>query len=82
MLHVSYVAGTSLRGVKAKGIVRASCIVIAVSACWLINRALARTPPGTRAGRMIITGDLVPHFLVDRLFAMVVWLGSGWINAG
>ncbi len=82
MLHVSCVAGTSLRGVKAMGIVRASCIVIAVSACWLINRTHPRTPPGIRAGGMIITGDVVPRFLVDRRFSVVVWLGSGWINAG
>ena len=69
------VAGTSLRGVKAKGIVRASCIVIALSACWLINRALVPTPPGIRAGWMIITGDVVPGFLVDRRFSVVVcWL--------
>ena len=82
MLHVSYVAETSLCGVKAKGIVRASCIVIAVSACWLINRVvLARTPHGTRASVMIITGGVMPRFLVDHLFSMVVWLGSGWTNA-
>ena len=82
MLHVLYVAGTSLRGVKEKGIVRASSIVITVSACWLINRALARTPPGIRAGGMIITGDVVPRILVDRRISVGVWLGSGWINAG
>jgi hypothetical protein len=71
-----------LCGVKAKGIVRASCIVIAVSACWLINLALARTPPGMRAGGMITMGDLVPRFLVERCFSVVVWLGSVSINAG
>ena len=72
MLHVSYVVGTSSCGVKAKGNARASCIVIAVSAYWLINRALAHTPPGTRAGGMIITGDVVPCFLVGPLFSVVV----------
>jgi hypothetical protein len=82
VLHVPYVAGTSLRGVKDKGMVRASHIVIAVSACWLINPALARTPPGIRAGGMIITGDLVSRILVDRCFSVVDWRGSGWINAG
>ena len=68
-----YIAGTSLCGVKAKGIVRASCIVIAVSACWLINRALARTPPGMRAGGMITTSDLVPCFLSS--VASLWWCG-------
>jgi hypothetical protein len=79
---MSYVAGMSLRGVKATGIVRASCIVILVSACWLINRALVRTPHGIRAGGMIITGDVVPRFLFDLCFSVLVWLGSGWINTG
>ena len=82
MLHVLQVARTSVCGVKAMGMVRASCMVIAVSACWLINRALAGTPPGTRAGEMMIMGDMVPHSLVDRHFSVVVWHGSGWINAG
>jgi hypothetical protein len=82
VLHVPYVAGASLCRVKAKGIVRASCIVIAVSACWLINCAFARTPLGTRAGGMITTGDLVPRFLVERHFSVVVWLGSVCINSG
>ena len=71
MLHVPYVAGTSLRGVKDKGMVRASCIVIALTACWLINRALALTPPGICTGGMIITGDVVLRILVDRCFSVV-----------
>jgi hypothetical protein len=82
VLHVSYVAGTSLHGVKDMGMVRASRIVIAVSACWLINRVLVHTPPGTCAGGMIIKGDVVPCNLVNRCFLVVVWHGSGWINAG
>ena len=77
-----YVAGTSLRGVKDKGMARASCIVIALTACWLINRALARTSPGICAGGMIITGDVVSRILVDRCFSVVDWHGSGWVNAG
>ena len=82
MLHVSYVAGRGLRGVKEKGIARDSCIVIDVSACWLINRALVCTPPGICTDGMRITGDVVPRILVDRHFSVGVWLGSGWINAG
>ncbi len=79
---MSYVAGTSLRGVKDMGMVKASCIVITVSGCWLIKRALAHTPPGTCAGGMIITGDVVPRILVDRCFFVFGWHGSSWINAG
>ena len=78
MLHVSYVAGTSLHGVKDIGMVRASCIVIVVSACWLFNRALACIPPGYRAGGMIITGGVVPRILVYPCFSVFVWHGSGW----
>ena len=37
VLHVSYVAGLSLRGVKDMGMVRAFCNVIGVSACWQIT---------------------------------------------
>ena len=48
----------SFCGLNAMGIVRASCNVIVVSACWLFNRALVRTPPGTCAGGMINTGDV------------------------
>ena len=72
MLHVPYVDGTSLRGVKDMGMVRASCNVITVSACWLINRALARTPPGICAGGMMIMGDVVLRTLVDRCVFVVV----------
>ncbi len=64
------------------GMVRASCKVITVSACWLINHVLARTPPGTRAGGMMITGDVVVYTLVDCCFSVVVGHGSSWINAG
>ena len=32
----------------------ASCIVIASSDCWLINHALARIPPGTGYGGIMI----------------------------
>ncbi len=82
MLHVSYVDRRSLRGVTDMGMVRASCNIIAVSACWLINRALARTPPGICAGGMMIMGDVVSRTLVDRCISVVVGRGSGWINAG
>ncbi len=57
---------------KAARGVSASCIVIVLSACWLINLALARIPPGTWEGRMIITGDVVVSTLVDWRFSMVV----------
>ena len=72
----------SLRGVKDMGMVRVSCIVIAVSACCLINHALVRTPPGICAGKMIIMGNVVPRILVNRHFSVVVWRGSSWINVG
>ena len=38
---------------KASGVLIASRIVIALSACWLINCALALTPPGTEYGGII-----------------------------
>ena len=61
---------------------RASCNVIAVSALWLINRALARVPPPSILyGGMIITGDVLSLTLLDwRVF---VGVGrSSCINAG
>ena len=71
VLHVSYVAGTSLHDVKDMGRVSASRNVIAVSACWLINCALACTPPSICAGGMMITGDVVVHTLVDPCYSVV-----------
>jgi hypothetical protein len=51
--------------------------------CLLANyHALARTPPGTHAGGMMITGNVVARTLVDHCFPVVVGHGSGWINAG
>ena len=82
MLHVLYVDGTSLRGVKDMGMVRASCNIIAVRACWLINCARARTSPGICTGRMVITGDVVLRTLVGRRVSVVAGCGSDWINAG
>ena len=69
MLSV-YVGGTSFWGVKAIGMVRASCNIIAVSALWLINHALARVPPPSILyGGMIITGDVLSCTLFDwRVF--------------
>jgi hypothetical protein len=60
---------------------RASCNVIAVSALWLINRALARVPPPSILyGGMIITGDVLSLTLLDwRVFFGVG--RSGCINA-
>ena len=53
-------------GMKAVGGVSASHIVIPLSACWLINLALARVPPPSILyGGMIITGDLVVLTLFD-----------------
>ena len=68
---------------KAIGMVRASCNVIAVSALWLIVRVLACVPPPSILyGGMIITGDVLLRTLVDRLVFVVVGLGSSCINAG
>jgi len=68
--------------VKAARGVSASCIVIALSACWLINRALACVPPASIwYGGMIITGDVAVRTLVDQRFA-VVGPVSRRINAG
>ncbi len=81
MLSV-YVGGTSFRGVKAIGLARASCNVIAVSALWLINLALARVPsPSILYGGMTMTGDVLSITLLDR--RGVVGVGqSGCISAG
>ena len=71
-------------GVKAIGGVSASHIVILLmlSACWLINLALARVPPPSILCRgMIITGDLVVLTLFD-LWVACAGLVSGRINAG
>ena len=64
---------------KAARGVSASCIVIVLSACWLINLALARIPPGTWEGRMIITGDVVVHTLVDWRFLIAACVSVGII---
>ena len=78
-----YVGGTSFRGVKDIGTVRASWNIIAVSALRLINHALACVPPPSILyGGMIITGDVLLRTLVDRHVFVVVGLGSSCINAG
>ncbi len=77
-----YAIGMNFRSVKAIGGVSASCIVIALSACWLINLALARVPPPSILyGGMILTGDLVVLTLFDLRVAGA-GLVSGRINAG
>ena len=77
-----YVIGTNFRGMKAVGGVSASLIVIALSACWLINRALARVLlPSILYGGMIITGDFMLLTLVDLRVAGVGSV-SGRINVG
>ena len=77
-----YATGTSFHGVKAVGGVSASRIVIALSACWLINLALACVPPPSILyGGMIITGALVLLTLLDLRVAGA-GLVSGRINAG
>ena len=69
-------------GVKAVGGVSASHIVIALSACWLINLALACVPPPSILyGCVIITGDLVLLTLFDLRVAGA-GLVSKRINAG
>ena len=74
--------GINFCGVKTVGGVSASHIVIALSACWLINFALARVPPPIILyGGMIITGDLVLLTLFDLRVAGA-GLVSGRINAG
>ena len=67
---------------KAIGPARASCNVIAVSALWLINLALARVPPPSILyGGMTMTGDVLSITLLDR--RGVVGVGqSGCISAG
>ena len=78
----SYAMGTNVRGVKADGGVSASCIVIKLSACWLINHALASVPPSSILyGVIIITGDVVVFTLFDLCVAGA-GLVSGSINAG
>jgi len=72
----SYATGKNFRGVKAVGGVSASHIVIALSACWLINLSLACVPPPSILyGGMIITGDLV----VLTLFNLRV-TGAGLVS--
>ena len=74
--------GTIVRGVKANVGVSASCIVIALSACWLINLALARVPPPSILyGGIIITGVVVVFTLFDLRVAGA-GLVSGSINVG
>ena len=70
MLSV-YVGGTSFRDVKDMGMVRASCNLIALSALWLINHALACVPsPIILYGGMIIAGDVLSH----------TWsIGASWL---
>jgi hypothetical protein len=72
---------TKCRGVKDARGVSTSCIVIALSACWLTNLALARISPGTWAGGMIITGAVMVCTLGNRRFS-VVGLVSGGLNIG
>ncbi len=62
----AFVTGTNFRGVKIGGGVSASCIVIVLSACWLINRALALVPPPSllRVG-LTVTGPSLLPTLVD-----------------
>ncbi len=72
---------TKCCGVKDAGGVSTSRIVIALSACWLTNLALACIPPGTWAGRMIFTGAVIVCTLGDRRFS-VVGLASGGLNVG
>ena len=68
----SYAIGTNLHGMKATRGVSASCIVIALSACWLINHALACIPPPSILyNGVIITGGVVVRTLVDLRFAVV-----------
>jgi hypothetical protein len=63
----AYVMGTYVRGVKANVGVSASCIVITLSACWLINLALACVPPPSNLyGGIIITGVVVVFTLFNR----------------
>ena len=82
MLSV-YFGGTSFCGVKAIGMVRASCNIIAVSALWLINHVLACVPPPSiRYGGMIIMGDVLSRTLFDWHVFIGVGLGSCCINAG
>ncbi len=67
---------------KAIGGVIASRIVIPMSACWLINLALAHVPPPSILyGGMIITGDVVVLTLFGLCFAFAGPV-SGRINAG
>ncbi len=76
----SYAIGTNFGGVKTGEGVSASRIVIALSACWLINLALARVPPPSILyGEMIITGDVVVLTLFDLRIAGA-GLVSGRIN--
>ena len=78
----SYAMVTNVRGVKANGGVSASCIAIALSACWLINLALARVPPPSILyGGIIITGVVV-FFTLFGLRVSGAVLVSGSINAG
>ena len=74
--------GINFRGVKTGGGVSASRIVIVLSACWLINLALARVPPPSILhGGKIITGELVLLTLFDLRVAGA-GLVSERINAG
>ncbi len=78
-----YAMGMNVCGVKADGGVSASHIVIALSACWLINLALAHVPPPSILyERMIITGDVVILTLFALRVAGGAGLVSGSINAG
>ncbi len=71
---------TNFRGVKICGGVSASRIVIALSACWLINRAFALvTPPSLLRGGFTVTGPFLLPTLVDL---RVAGASSGRIIAG
>ena len=77
-----YATGMNFGGMKTVGGVSASRIVIALSACWLINLALACVPPTSILyGGMIITGDLLFLSLFD-LWVTGAGHVSGRINTG
>ncbi len=59
----------------------ASLLVIAMSACWLTNRALALIPPGTGTGGRIIVGDAVVRIHSKHLL-FIVGHSSGGTNVG
>ncbi len=76
-----YATGTNFRGVNTLGGVSVSRIVIAVRACWLIKRGLARVPPPSILyGGMIITVPPLVLTLGDLRVALAGCF-SGRVNA-